>query len=73
MLLVALAIAWLIHMFLIALNGSIYFIENNPYILWAEISAALLITIFAISVLIMQLKRLSERRRSDDRRADDRK
>ena len=72
-LLVALAIAWLIHMFFIALNGAIYFIENNPYILWAEISAALLITIFAISILIMQLKRLSERRRGEDRRINDRK
>ena len=71
MLLVALAIAWLIHMFLIALNGSLYFIENNPYVLWAEISAALLITIFAIIVLAMQVYRLGERRRSDDRRIDD--
>jgi hypothetical protein len=72
MLLVALAIAWLIHMFLIALHGSLYFIENNPYILWAEISATLLITTLAIAVLIMQLKRLSERRRDDDRRIDNR-
>ena len=67
MLLVALAIGWLIHMFLIALNGSLYFIENNPYILWAEISAAILIVILAITVLIMQIKRLSQKRRSDDR------
>ena len=72
MLLVALAIAWLIHMLLIALNGSLYFIENNPYILWAEISAALLITTLAIAVLIIQLKRLGERRRGDDRRTDNR-
>ena len=72
MLLVALAIAWLIHMLLIALNGSLYFIENNPYILWAEISAALLITTLAIAVLIIQLKRLGERRRGDDRRIDNR-
>ena len=67
MLLVALAIAWLIHMVLIALKGSLYFIENNPYILWVEISAAVLITTLAITVLIMQLKRLGERRRGDDR------
>ena len=70
-LLVALAIAWLIHMFLIALHGSLYFIENNPYILWAEISAALLITTFAITVLIMQLKRLGERRGGDNKRIED--
>ena len=67
-LLVALAIAWLIHMFFIALHGSIYFIENNRCILWAEISAVLLITTLAITVLIMQLKRLGERRGRDDRR-----
>ena len=72
MLLVALAIAWLIHMFLIALYGSLYFIENNPYILWIEISAAILITALAIIVLIMQLQRLGERRRGDDRRIDNR-
>ena len=67
MLLVALAIAWLIHMFLIALNGSLYFIENNPYILWAEISTSVLIIIFAITILTIQIKRLTERRRGDDR------
>ena len=72
MLLVALAIAWLIHMFLIALEGSLYFIENNPYVLWAEISAALLITTFAIVVLAMQVYRLGERRRGEDRRIDNR-
>ncbi len=65
MLLVALAIVWLIHMFLIALNGSLYFIENNPYILWAEISAAVLIIFFAITILIIQLQRLGERRGTD--------
>jgi len=71
-LLVALTIAWTIHMVLIAMEGSLYFIENNPYILWAEISAAILITALAITVLIMQLKRLGERRRGDDRRIDNR-
>ena len=64
-LLIALAITWLIHMFLIALHGSLYFIENNPYILWAEISASLLITILAITILVMQLRRLGERRSTD--------
>lgn len=66
MLLVALAIAWLIHMLFIAMKGPLYFIENNPYILWAELSAAVLIIILAITVLILQLQRLGERRRSDD-------
>ena len=71
-LLVALAIAWTVHMVLIAMKGSLYFIENNPYIMWTEISAAILITALAITVLIMQLKRLGERRRGDDRHIDNR-
>jgi uncharacterized BrkB/YihY/UPF0761 family membrane protein len=68
MLLIALAIAWLIQMILIAVNGAVYFIEANSVILWIEISASLLITIFAIYVLIRQIQRLGERRREDRRR-----
>ena len=64
-LLVALAIAWLIHMVTIAIAGSIYFVENNPFILWTEITMSVLITLFAIFVLIVQLQRLGERRSSD--------
>jgi len=64
-LLAALAIAWLIHMVTIALTGSIYFVENNPFILWAEIVVSILIILFAIFVLIVQLQRLGERRSSD--------
>lgn len=65
MLLVALAIAWLVHMLTIALAGSVYFIENNPFILWAEIVVSILITLFAIFVLIIQIQRLGERRDTD--------
>ena len=65
MLLVALAVAWLIHMVTIALTGSIYFVENNNFILWAEIVVSILIILFAIYVLIVQLKRLEERRSTD--------
>jgi uncharacterized BrkB/YihY/UPF0761 family membrane protein len=64
-LLIALAIAWLIQMILIAKCGAVYFIEKNSVILWIEISASLLITIFAIYVLIRQIQRLGERRRED--------
>jgi hypothetical protein len=64
-LLIALAIAWLFHMMTIAVYGAVYFIERNPIILWIEISACLLITIFAIYVLALQIQRLGERRRSD--------
>ena len=75
-LLIALAISWLIHMVHIAVEGSIYFVENNPLILWGEISVSILITIFAIYILIVQIRRLGERRESDgrtDRRSTDRR
>jgi uncharacterized BrkB/YihY/UPF0761 family membrane protein len=67
LLLIALAIAWLVHMVIIAVNGSIYFVEKNPLILWGEITAIVLITLFAIRVFALQIVRLGERRRNDDR------
>ena len=68
LLLIALAIAWLIFMIIIAVNGSVYFVERNPLIRWLEVAAAVLIILFAAGVFIAQLSRLSERRRDDDRR-----
>jgi hypothetical protein len=68
-LLIALAISWLIHMVIIAVSGSVYFVENNPMILWTEITLTVLITLFAISILVMQIQRLGERR-SGDRKED---
>jgi len=65
MLLIALAIAWLVHMVVIATYGSVYFIERDPMILWAEISASAIIMIFAIYVLAIQIRRLGERRGTD--------
>jgi uncharacterized membrane protein YbhN (UPF0104 family) len=65
-LLIALAISWVIHMAIIALYGSAYFVENNPFILWAEIIGSVLITVFAIFILTGQIQRLGERRRGDD-------
>ncbi len=65
MLLIALAITWLIHMVIIALHGSVYFVENNPLIMWGEIAASVLITIFAICILAVQIRRLGERRGTD--------
>lgn len=67
LLLIALAIAWFIHMILIAKYGEIYFVEKNPAILYGEIGVTALITVFAITVFALQWKRLGERRRSDDR------
>jgi ABC-type nickel/cobalt efflux system permease component RcnA len=71
LLLIALAIAWLIHMIIIASEGSVHFVERNPLILWIEVAATILIIIFATSVFFIQLKRLGERRQ-DDRRGSDR-
>jgi uncharacterized BrkB/YihY/UPF0761 family membrane protein len=68
MLLIALAVAWLIQLIIIAANGSVYFIEHNSIILWLEIIVSLLITVFAIYVLISQIGKLGERRREDRRR-----
>jgi ABC-type nickel/cobalt efflux system permease component RcnA len=73
-LLVALAISWLVHMGIIAVAGSAYFVEDNPFILWTEIAVSVLITLFAIYVLVGQVRRLGERRGSDreSRRRTDR-
>ena len=67
LLLIGLAIAWLVHMVMIAMNGSVYFVEKEPLILWGEITATALIIIFAASVLGIQLKGLGERRSGEDR------
>ncbi len=67
LLLIALAIAWLVHMLTITANGSISFVENNPLVLWGEITATALITLFAIRVFALQIVRLGERRRSEDK------
>jgi uncharacterized BrkB/YihY/UPF0761 family membrane protein len=66
--LIALAIVWLVQMILIATNGAVHFVECNSVILWLEIAISLLITIFAIYVLIRQIQRLGERRREDKQR-----
>jgi hypothetical protein len=65
LLLLALAISWVVHMVLIAVFGSVSFIEDNPYILWGEITVSSLIAVFAIYVLVIQIKRLGERRSID--------
>jgi ABC-type nickel/cobalt efflux system permease component RcnA len=67
LLLMALAVTWVVQMVLIALNGSIMFVEYNPGILLFEIILSILICLFALIVFINQLKRLGEKRRSDDR------
>ena len=66
LLLIAMAISWVIHGVLIAQNGQISFIETNPWILYGEIAATVLITLFAVSVFIIQYRRLNEKRREDE-------
>jgi heme/copper-type cytochrome/quinol oxidase subunit 2 len=70
LLLIALALAWAIHMTLIAANGAVYFVESNSLILWIEIIATILISLFGVAVFAIQLYRLGERRASDDSRED---
>ena len=67
LLLIALAVTWVIQMILIAINGSVMFVEYNPAILLFEIILSISICIFAILVFISQWKRLGEKRRNDDR------
>jgi hypothetical protein len=68
LLLIAMAIAWVVHMALIAKNGAVYFVEKNPMILWVEISVTALITLFATAVFAIEIYRLGERRKGDERR-----
>ena len=69
MLLIALAISWLVHMVTVAVSGSAYFVENNPLVLWAEITISVFITLFAIYILVIQIQRLGERRGADRNRS----
>ena len=68
LLLIALAIAWCVHLALIAKYGEIFFVEANPVVLYGEIAATVLITVFALTVFALQCKRLGERRRGDDKK-----
>jgi hypothetical protein len=61
----AVAVSWLIHMIIIAVHGSAYFVENNKFILWSEITLSVLIVGFALFILVSQFKRLGERRERD--------
>ena len=67
LLLIALALAWAVHMIIIAAKGRVYFVENNPVVLWLEIIVTILIFVFGTAVFAMQLRRLGERRRGDQR------
>jgi hypothetical protein len=62
LLLIALAIAWCVHMVLIAKYGQIFFVEANPVVLHGEIAATVVIILFGLAVFVLQCKRLGERR-----------
>jgi hypothetical protein len=66
MLLIALSLAWGIYLIVISQNGgTIISTETNKLILYGEIITTGLITIFAMIVIIMELKRLSAKRCGD--------
>ena len=67
MLLIALSLAWGIYLLSIARNGGVLSVENNPWILYGEIFATVLIIQFALVVIAMELLRLRSRRARDDR------
>ena len=67
LLLIATAIAWCLHMVIIARYGEIHFVEANRVILYGEIVATVLITLFAIIVFALQWKKLGEKRGTNDK------
>ena len=65
--LAVLALMWFIQLFVIAKDGSVRFIENNPVILIIELVVAGIICIFGLWLFIIQVLKLKERRREDER------
>ncbi len=65
LLLIALAIAWGVHLILIVQNGGVLSIETNPWILYGEIFATVLIIMFALVVVVLEFKRMITKRKSD--------
>ena len=69
-LLIALAIAWIVHIALIGKYGTVYFEEDNLVVLWAEIVTLIVILSFSIYIFILQVRRFGERRRDSDETVD---
>ncbi len=67
-LLLAMAVAWIVQLTLIAMNGHICFEEDNQVVLYLEITAMGLIAVFALVVFVIQYRRLGEKRSGEDRR-----
>ncbi len=66
LLLIALAIGWCFQLLMIAKHGQIYSVERNGLVLYTEITAILLIILFAIVVFALQCKRLLEKRKGEE-------
>lgn len=69
-LLIALAIAWIVHIAIISRYGTVYFEENNPVVLWVEIITLIVILSFSLYIFILQIRRFGERRRDSDDTVD---
>jgi protein-S-isoprenylcysteine O-methyltransferase Ste14 len=74
-LLIALAIAWIVHICIIAVYGAVMFEENNSLVLWSEIVTLAVILIFSICIFIVQIQRFGEKREDtvEGRRESDRR
>lgn len=70
LLLIAMAVAWCVQLTLIAVWGEVRFTETNAGILYAEIAATVLVTVFAVVVFVMQYRRLNEKRTGDSRQQE---
>jgi hypothetical protein len=67
-LLVALSLTFFAQMIVIMRQGSTNFVERNWTVLIIEIVLSALITVFALVVFALQIKRLGERRKGDPER-----
>ena len=69
-LLIALAIAWIVHISIIGMYGTVYFEENNTVVLWVEIITLIVILSSSIYIFLLQIRRFGERRRDSDDSVD---
>jgi hypothetical protein len=69
LLLVAFALAMLVQVIFISMNGIVQFEENSQAILIKEMILTMLIVLFGIFIFVIQLRRLDESRDSDRQNA----
>ncbi len=66
LLLLALAVSWLVQLLVIAVKGSVKFVEYSQPVLIMEIVISALIAVFAIVIFILQMRKLGEKRKGDN-------